>query len=426
MEKDVDKRRGAALRLFETPVRASGEPKGSPRRFVLLSFALILVLALSLGACFGCTDTGSSRLVAPTDGLAAADQRLVEGSSLTSQSVSVSFAVAGDCFIHSSIYYNYAKDDGSHDFTAAYTPVKSLVEAADLACVTQGSVCGGTELGLSDEPHFNSPFEALDALATTGFDWVNTASTHSFDRGESTVLSQLDHLATLPALTQTGTNRSSADAQVPAVIERNGLSIGVASYTLGLNGFELPSGKDYLVNLGQRERMRSDIEQLVEQSDVQMVNVQWGARLDQGPTDEQRELAAFLSDLGVDIVVASDARTVQPVTLITGEAGNQTLVMYSLGNFFSAEGDRSLVLGALVSGNIVYQPRDKSVSFEGVEIHPVVSHINQNWDVHVVYPLADYTDTLAAEHVYSGSGLTRDYLVAQSTEAFGTEFPLIH
>jgi poly-gamma-glutamate synthesis protein (capsule biosynthesis protein) len=389
-------------------------------------FALILVLALSLSVCFGCTNADSSRLVAPTDGLVAADQRLIEGSSLSGQAVSISFAMAGDCFIHSSIYQNYAKADGSYDFTAAYAPVKPLVEAADLASVTQGSVCGGTELGLSDEPHFNSPFEALDALATTGFDWVNTASTHSFDRGESTVLSQLDYLDTLSTLTQTGTNRSSEDAQAPVVIERKGLSIGVASYTLGLNGFELPSGKDHLVNLGQREQMQRDIERLIEQSDVQMVNVQWGARLDQGPTDEQRELAAFLSDLGVDIIVASDARTVQPVTIITGEAGNQTLVMYSLGNFFSAEGERSLALGALVSGNIVYQPQDKRVSFEGIEIHPVVSHVNQNWDVHVAYPLADYTDTLAAEHVFSGSGLTRDYLVALSTETFGTEFPIIH
>ena len=93
------------------------------------------------------------------------------------------------------------------------------------------------------------------------------------DVGEEGILSQLSHLEELPQLIQTGTNESADEAKEYKVIEKNGVKIGLLSYTYGLNGFALPDGKEYLVNLIDEDRIREDMKALNQISDVQVVTV---------------------------------------------------------------------------------------------------------------------------------------------------------
>ena len=58
----------------------------------------------------------------------------------------------------------------------------------------------------------------------------------------------------------------------------------------------------------------------------------WGVEYTHIPTDYQVDMANYLSSLGVNIIIGTHPHVIMPVTYI-----DDTLVIYSLGNFLSAQ-----------------------------------------------------------------------------------------
>ena len=79
---------------------------------------------------------------------------------------SLSLTMVGDYLIHSSVYNdaNSLAGYNGYDFKPMITYVKDIVSNYDLAYYNQETILGGSELGLSDYPCFNSPYEAGDAM----------------------------------------------------------------------------------------------------------------------------------------------------------------------------------------------------------------------------------------------------------------------
>ena len=80
----------------------------------------------------------------------------------------------------------------------------------------------------------------------------------------------------------------------------------------------------------------------------------WGVEYNYGITEEQREIAKYLSSLGVDIVIGSHPHVIEPIDYI-----DKTLVIYSLGNFISAQRGAEKLTGLMVSVDI-----EKNISGE--------------------------------------------------------------
>ena len=78
--------------------------------------------------------------------------------------------------------------------------------------------------------------------------------------------------------------------------------------------------------------LREDISRAREQVDVLIVAMHWGTEYTFEPTQQQRQTAQLLADLGVDIIIGSHPHVVQPIDWI-----DDTLVVYSLGNLISAQ-----------------------------------------------------------------------------------------
>ena len=71
----------------------------------------------------------------------------------------VEIAMVGDMLMHGRVMESGLKEDGSYNFDHLFANVKDTIENADLALVNQETILGGTELGLSGYPAFNSPYE---------------------------------------------------------------------------------------------------------------------------------------------------------------------------------------------------------------------------------------------------------------------------
>ncbi len=77
------------------------------------------------------------------------------------------------------------------------------------------------------------------------------------------------------------------------------------SYTTKTNGLSTPKGKEYLINIYDKEQVKKDIEAIRDKVDVLIVAMHWGIEYINMPNDEEKEIAEYLSSLGVDIIIGN-------------------------------------------------------------------------------------------------------------------------
>lgn len=260
--------------------------------------------------------------------------------------------MVGDNLIHSSIYKDANRLAGGkgYDFKPIIEYIKEAVEGYDLKYYNQETVLGGTELGVSDYPSFNSPQEAGDAMLDAGFNLVSLATNHTMDRGEKAILSSVkywkkhenDALAV-------GSYSSQEERNKVQIRSINGITYTMLNYTYGTNGINVPKGKEYLCNVwptdlnlndpsrdtkyqNYKAQVKKDIDAVRNQVDVLIVAMHWGEEYTHTPTAYEKDMAKFLADNGVNIVIGTHPHVIQPVERI-----GDTVVFYSLGNFVSAQ-----------------------------------------------------------------------------------------
>ena len=261
----------------------------------------------------------------------------------------LSLVMVGDALLHSSLY-NDAYQNGTYNFSPQLELIKPIVQNYDLAFYNQESILGGTSLGLSSYPTFNSPQEFGDAMVDAGFNLVSLANNHTMDRGVKAIESSCNYWKTKDVLTA-GSYCSGEDADNIQIKEKNGIKYALLAYTYGTNGISVPQDKPYLVNLYSDEKVKSDIEKVRDKVDLLIVSMHWGTEYQSEPTDEQKREAEFLSSLGVDIIIGTHPHVIEPITYI----GN-TLVIYSLGNFISAQStsnDYNTIVELMTSVDVV-------------------------------------------------------------------------
>jgi len=258
---------------------------------------------------------------------------------------------AGDNLIHSSLYYDANKNAGynGYDFKPMYELIKPIVQEHDIAYYNQETILGGKELGLSDYPTFNSPYEVGDAMLDAGFNLVSLATNHTIDSGTKAVLNSREYWNNKENVIAVGSYSSEEEKSKIQIATANNISYTMLNYTYGTNGIPVPSGKDYLVNVwptdlyindpekdteyqNYKQTVKADIEKVRDQVDVLMVAMHWGVEYTHEPTEYEKDMAKFLADNGVDIIIGTHPHVIQPVTWI-----DDTLVIYSLGNLISAQ-----------------------------------------------------------------------------------------
>ena len=104
------------------------------------------------------------------------------------------------------------------------------------------------------------------------------------------------------------------------------------SYTYGLNGFVLPSGEPYLVNVIDEDKILDEARRMRSAGvDFVILSVQWGNEYQVNPSAAQKELAeSLLGSSSIDLIVGSHVHVVQPIGKF-----NEKYVIYGLGNFLS-------------------------------------------------------------------------------------------
>lgn len=260
----------------------------------------------------------------------------------------LSLIMTGDVLIHSSVYDD-AYENGKYNFYKMVEFIKPIVNQYDLAFYNQESILGGTSLGLSSYPAFNSPFEVGEAFTNIGFNLVSLANNHTLDRGKSAVIASNNYWDSKINVVTSGSSNNSKSSK-PKIYEKNGITYSLLAYTTTTNGIIPPN--DYYVNVYSKQKVMDDINAIKDKADLILVSMHWGEEYNHNPTNEQKNIAKYLSSLGVDIVIGHHSHVVGPIDYI-----GDTLVIYSLGNFLSGQEGIDKQVGLMVSLDI-YKDND--------------------------------------------------------------------
>ena len=133
----------------------------------------------------------------------------------------VSFYGAGDNLIHNCVYWqadNNAPGE-DYDFKPMYSKVADDIKNADIAYINQETILGGTELGLSSYPLFNSPQELGCDMIELGFDVFSHATNHVFDKGEKGIANTYAFYMENPNVTEIGIYKKGEDSSKSGCLE---------------------------------------------------------------------------------------------------------------------------------------------------------------------------------------------------------------
>lgn len=270
-------------------------------------------------------------------------------------------SAVGDVLIHSSVYKDAHVSGNKYDFRKMFSSVKKYIESSDIAIANSETMIGGVEIGLSDYPNFNSPKEVGDMLKWSGFDIVTLANNHTLDRGLRGVTAGLENWDKI-GLVKTGAARSFKEQNKIATFKTNDITFSTLSYTYGTNGIAVPYGKEYVVNVFDKKQMSRDIKKAKAVSDVVIVAMHWGNEYETVPNKQQKVWAKWLADQGVHIILGSHPHVLQPPAWVTGKNGFQTYVIYSMGNYISAQEGVSRLIGGIFGLTIEKRMVDQKVT----------------------------------------------------------------
>lgn len=273
----------------------------------------------------------------------------------------LSLVAVGDALIHNGVYIDantyQIGADGQYiyDFKPMLTYVKDIVKDFDLAFYNQETIIGGKAIGLSNYPCFNSPDEIGLDMIDAGFNMVNLTTNHTKDRG----IGAIQYSASFwknqrqNGIYAVGSYLSEEERQEPRFEEKNGIKYALLGYSTVTNGFDISDADSHYWVLYDPQKVKDDIERVRDKVDVIMVSMHWGIEYTHTPVQEERDIANYLASLGVNVVIGHHPHVIQPIEYI-----GDTLVIYSLGNFLSAQDGTMKRVGLMAALDINKEVKD--------------------------------------------------------------------
>lgn len=241
---------------------------------------------------------------------------------------------SGDVLPHSSIIDRARFDAGGtgYDFRPMLSGVEPLVSRADLALCHMETVYGANG-NYTGYPAFKSPPEVARGLAATGYDGCSTASNHSLDDGADGIRRTLDALDR-EGVRHAGSARTEAEARTVTILRAGAAKVAHLAYTYDTNGYPLPQGQPWAVNLIDENKILADARAArTAGADVVVVSVHWGTEWQDAPDDRQVTLARSLTAArtggrpDIDLILGTHAHVPQAYEKVNG-----TWVIYGMGD----------------------------------------------------------------------------------------------
>lgn len=312
-----------------------------------------------------------------------------------------SVIAVGDNLYHESLLLSGQNESGEWNYDHIYTNVLDEIQAADVAMVDQETVFTTNHDAISSYPSFATPTEVGDALVKAGFDVIESATNHIDDYSYDYLSQTFDFWETnYPEIPVLGIHPTEEDANSVKTLEVNGITIAFLDYTYGTNNSGAGEGREYMIDIFDKDKVASMIAQAKEISDCVIFVAHWGKEDEPMPTEYEKQWAVFLMEQGVDVVIGGHPHILQPYGRMSDNKGNEMVIFYSLGNFVSTQQSLANLLGGMAQFTIQKSvlKGETTVQILTPEVKPLVMHYDHDNGEYGPYMLEDYTEELASRH----------------------------
>ncbi len=332
----------------------------------------------------------------------------------TNQDITFNLVALGDIMCHNTQYIDaYNEETGEYDFSYVFEDVEYYIKNANIAVANLETTFAGEDIGYSNYPRFNTPDALAYNLKKLGIDVLSTAGNHCLDYGFDGLSRTIDVLNDAD-ISHVGTYQTQEDRDTILFKYVKGIKIAFINYTYGTNGITIPSDKPYCVNLIDEDLIKSDIEKAKEQeADIIIACMHWGTEYSTVSSDTQNELADFLFQNGVNIILGTHPHVLQnmekrTVTLEDGTT-QDGFVIYSLGNFISGQNAENTRTSIILDLQIT-KHTDDSITIDDIDYIPIYMYTNSSLSTQKMKVLdinqtissyEDGTDTSIGESMYS-------------------------
>lgn len=304
----------------------------------------------------------------------------------TAEPITFTLTSLGDTLCHNTQYWDaYNSKTDEYDFSYVYEDIKNYTSSSDITIGSLETTFAGKEKGYSNYPTFNTPDSLATALKDIGVDVVSLAGNHALDYGYSGLCRTIDVFDNI-GLSHLGTYKTAEDQEKILIKDVKGVKIAFINYTYGTNGIPLPSGKDFCVNLIDKDFIKKQINQAKEQNvDMIVACMHWGTEYRTTANSEQKDLANFLFENGVDVILGNHPHVLEPmekktITLQDGTT-KDVFVVYALGNFTADQRDEITRDSAILNLTITKNSNGK-ISIDKVNYIPIYMYKNTNVSTH--------------------------------------------
>jgi hypothetical protein len=216
---------------------------------------------------------------------------------------------------------------------------------------------------------FRAPARSAQLLRRAGFHAMGLANNHALDFGSAALQECVERLSR-EKIEPIGIATPTGNAYAPGFFSVAG---GKKIALLAIDDIGLPAAGSQIAAASDRDRLSDAIASARLRANLVVCLVHWGIENSENTTDEQRELARWLVDHGVDLVVGSHPHCVQPLDFYHGRP-----IAYSLGNlvFDGAPSITSWNRGALLEIDLNENAKVSSASLIPLMLEAGLPRVN--------------------------------------------------
>lgn len=315
----------------------------------------------------------------------------------------------GCVLLHSPFISSYPDENGNYDFSSIFEYIKPYYSAPDfMTCEFEGTLSGSDYSGY---PNFKSPDAIVKNVRDSGVDLQMLATNHVYD-GLSSSFHRTMEVYEENQIAYTGV-RETVDDKPYYIAAVNGIPVGFLDYVyetkgsgVDINGIPVSADDEELINTFDYDALDDFYAEADERIRAMkkegarfiVANLHWGTEYQLKESDQQREIAQKLCDLGVDALVGGHPHCLQPIDVFQSEDGKkQMFCIFSVGNALSNQ--RTYLMDEMPTGHTedgvmvtlsLHQNTNGTVDIAGIDLLPTwVYRFQNNGSKYYILPLDD-------------------------------------
>ena len=369
----------------------------------------------------------------------------------------ITFTAVGDNLINEVLYgqaaERAAEEEGgnAYDFSPCYAKMAPFIQEHDVNWIDIETLMTDT-LEPSGYPSFSTPGDSGRALVDAGWNVFSLCSNHTYDQGADGISETLDFwkrmkeealqnreeqnresagsadvLNSADGICCTGLWENGTEYDIP-VLTVKGRKLAFLTYTYGTNDIPTPADAiGHVIYLEEEGMIAEQIRLAREQADAVIVSLHWGEEYSHCETQEQRDLAQRVADMGADLIIGGHPHVVQGAEMLSAADGRKVFCAYSLGNFLCAQNsmpDPDAMIGVLLS--CTFRFTDRGLSVENPALIPILSDYGDDYEDDHTVLYADYSREQALRHgmrdMFGFTQFDYDYVADMLTEVVGKDY----